>query len=96
MKKTVPMSMPSENPLIMSAMYKADPITRFSKVCKQGGVPSDLFNWLKDIGLDQYCDLLVEAGLDDLEILQEMMTKDRVMPLTRSTLEEIGIHLPGH
>ena len=52
MKKTVPMSMPSENPLIMSAMYKADPITRFSKVCKQGGVPSDLFNWLKDIGLD--------------------------------------------
>jgi hypothetical protein len=52
MKMTVPMSMPSENPLIMSAMHKADPITRFSKVCKKGGVPNDLFNWLKDIGLD--------------------------------------------
>jgi len=59
-------------------------------------MPPDLKDWLYQIGLSQYGPLLVDQGFDDLSALVQMVSKDRIMPLTEETLIEAGIRVTGH
>ena len=123
-------SKPSENPLLMSTLYKAygegkvaeGDVSQFTNMCsnmkreemvsmsqrssgefllgnveeEQNQIPKDLLEWLRSMRLQRYAEVLVESGFDDLSTLINMMSRDRIMPLTQETLIEVGITLPGH
>ena len=38
----------------------------------------------------------MEQGLDDLQAMVKMVSKDRILPLTEKTLVEAGIKVSGH
>jgi hypothetical protein len=38
----------------------------------------------------------MEQGLDDLQALISMVSKNRIMPLTTETLKQAGIEVSGH
>lgn len=54
----------------------------------------DLFTWLEAIKLEQYYELLVDAGYDNSIAMMQQMRGP--MPITESDLSMIGIHKPGH
>ena len=52
-----------------------------------------LIEFLKEIGMIQYIDLLIEEGFDDINLIIKQMNKG--FPSLYETLKEIGINSPG-
>lgn len=53
-----------------------------------------IFNWLKEIGLEEVYELMCEAGYDDVKTMVNQMLGP--LPITDDDLKESGIAKPGH
>ena len=56
-------------------------------------VKEDLYTFLKNIGMEQYKDLLVNEGFDDINLIVTQMKSG--LPINDDVLREIGIEKPG-
>ncbi|OMJ81487.1 hypothetical protein SteCoe_18055 [Stentor coeruleus] len=53
-----------------------------------------IYNWLEKYHLEDYYELLVEAGYDDIKVMISQMNGP--MPISDRDLKDIGITKPGH
>jgi hypothetical protein len=53
-----------------------------------------IFNWLKEIGLEELYEIICDAGYDDLKAMAAQMIGP--MPITEQDLEECGVGKVGH
>ena len=68
-----------------------------SPVTDKSSVPCRLFPiyaWLEKIHLEDYYEILVDAGYDDIQVMVQQMNGP--MPISDRNLKEIGITKPGH
>ena len=59
----------------------------------QNLVKNDLFSFLKNIEMEQYKDLLINEGFDDINLIVSQMKNG--LPISDDALREIGINRPG-
>ena len=59
----------------------------------QNPVNNDLFSFLKNIEMEQYKDLLIDEGFDDINLIVSQMKNG--LPISDDALREIGISRPG-
>lgn len=69
-------------------------IDKFHKVLKESRNLKPIFNWLKEIGLEDLYEILCEAGYDDIKAMVSQMSGP--MPITENDLKTIGISKSGH
>lgn len=68
-----------------------------SPVTEKSSISCQLFpiyNWLEKIHLEDYYEILVDAGYDDIQVMVQQMNGP--MPISDKNLKEIGITKPGH
>ena len=68
-----------------------------SPVTEKSSVTCQLFPiyaWLEKIHLEDYYEILVDAGYDDIQVMVQQMNGP--MPISDRNLREIGISKPGH
>ena len=53
-----------------------------------------IYSWLEKIHLEEYYEILIDAGYDDIQAMVEQMNGP--MPICDKNLKEIGINKPGH
>jgi SAM domain (Sterile alpha motif) len=71
--------------------------TLISPVTEKNSVNGQLFpifTWLENIKLEEYYEMLVDAGYDDIQVMVSQMNGP--MPISDKNLIEIGLNKPGH
>ena len=76
------------------AMFDTFGIDKFHKFLKGNYNVKPIFNWLKEIGLEELYEIMCEAGYDDVSSMVNQMTGP--LPINDEDLKQSGISKIGH